>query len=67
MVSVELAHWEPFEAHWRNCLAVDTLGASERGSVAVEPAVARTEGENGGANYFSVIAVAPTLVADSAT
>ena len=35
--------------------------------MAVEPAVARTEGENGGANYFSVIAVAPTLVADSAT
>lgn len=48
-------------------MAVDTLGASERVSVAVEPAVARTEGENGGANYFSVIAVAPTLVADSAT
>ena len=47
-------------------MAVDTLGASERVSVAVEPAVARTE-ENGGANYFSVIAVAPTLVADSAT
>lgn len=48
-------------------MAVDTLGASERVSVAVEPAVARTEGENGGVSYFSVTAVAPTLVADSAT
>lgn len=48
-------------------MALDTLGASERVSVAVEPAVARTEGENGWVSYFSVIAVAPTLVADSAT